>query len=186
MQSDSEKGGYEMTRKKIAVIVVVLIAIGVGISAIWWAGGGEGPALPSAGVYINPPSLEAEPGEEITINVEVKPGERGVSGAQIYLEYDSSALEVTALEPGSFLGSTPTVGFKEISNDDGILGYAMARVGETSVPSPPGLLAIVTLNVLDSAPDGEYPLTISYVSLADEDIERIEELEIHHGAVEVK
>ena len=62
----------------------------------------------------------------------------------------------------------------------------MARVGETSVPSPPGLLAIVTLNVLDSAPDGEYPLTISYVSLADEDIERIEELEIHHGAVEVK
>ena len=173
-----------MTRKKIALIVVVLIVVGVGISAIWWAGGE--PALPSTGVYINPPSLEAEPGEEITINVEVKPGERGVSGGQIYLEYDSSALVVTALEPGSFLGPTPLVGFKEISNDDGILGYALARVGETSVPSPPGLFAIVTFNVLESAQNGEYPLTLSYVSISDEDIERIEELEVHHGAVEVK
>ena len=177
-----------MTRMRIAVVLAVVIAIAVGISAIWWDGGGqggEGAGIPSEGVYINPVSQEAEPGQAVTVNVEIKPADWGISGSEITLEFDPAALEATGLEQGGFLGDTPLVGLNEIDNEAGMLRIAVARVGETTPPSPPGVLATVSFTVLDTAERGTHDLTLTEVRLTDENFEDIADIKVQHGSIKV-
>lgn len=60
-------------------------------------------------------------------------------------------MEATSLELGNFLGDSPLVGLNQIDNETGILRLAVARVGETKVPSRPGVLATVTFTVSGTA-----------------------------------
>lgn len=171
-----------MARKKAIVLLAVLVLLGTGLSAIWWAGEA---GLPSEGVYINPRWQEAEPEQDGSVKVEVKPGDRGVSAGEITLEFDPSALEVTAVEPGLFFGPTPLVGFEEIDKEAGKLEYALARVGPTPVPSPAGVLAVVNFRVLESAKVGSYQLILTYAALCDENFEDITDVEVQGASIKV-
>jgi hypothetical protein len=58
------------------------------------------------------------------------------------LTFDGGAMEIASIEPGDLLGSNPLVGLKEIDNQAGTVKYALARMGATSVPTPPGVLPL--------------------------------------------
>ncbi len=169
---------------KISIALIALVAISVGISAIWWArDGGTGR---SAIVYVTPANQRVNAGGEVTVKVEVEPRQVGISAGEIHLRFDPDAVEVERLEPGYFFGATPLVGFKEIDEEAGILGYSMARVGNTTVPTSSGTFAVVKFNVLESAEPGSYALRLQYVCLEDENFERIEEINIKSGSLDVQ
>lgn len=141
--------------------------------------------LPEEGVYINPIYQEVQPEDTITVSVEIKPADLGVSAGEISLGFDPAALEATSLEPGGFLDDTPLIGLNEIDNEAGTLRLAIARVGETTAPSSPGVLAIVTFTVLETAESGTYELTLTEVRLIDQNFEDIADIPTQGASIEV-
>jgi hypothetical protein len=131
------------------------------------------PSIPEEGVYLNPPLIEAEPGQELSIKIEVKPSGWGVSGGEINLAFNSGVLKVVNIEPGNFLGSNPIVGSRQVDNQAGVIRLALARVGKTPVPSPSGVLATVDFKISDLATSGTYELKLTKVGLANENFQDI-------------
>ena len=145
----------------------------------------EPAAEPAAPVYLMPLSIEADPGEEFEVEVNIDLEDRGISGGEIGLTFDSDTMEVVNIEAGDLLGSDPLVGLKEIDNQAGTVKYALARMGETSVPTPPGVLAVLTVRVLNSAGSGSYELKLRKVGLADEKFEDITGLRTQGAQIKI-
>jgi hypothetical protein len=166
-----------LMKRTVILSLFMLVALATGLLGASCGGGGEPPItpppIPEEGVYLNPTYIEAEPGEELTISIEVKPSGWGVSGGEISLVFDPDVLQAIDIEPGDFLGSSPIVGLKQLDNQAGEIRLAQARVGETEVPSPSGTLATVELKVLDSAGSGVYEIELIVVGLADENFNDI-------------
>jgi hypothetical protein len=137
------------------------------------------------GIYLTPATQQAKPGQDVTVQVEVNPGQRGIAGGRIHLAYDNSVLSVSSISPGFFFGATPLVGFKEIDEEAGVLGYALARVGKTTVPSPPGIFATVKFHVLEQADLGNSSVTIKYIELGDENAKSIDDIGVADAIIEV-
>lgn len=142
-------------------------------------------AEPTAPVYLMPLSIEASPGEEFEVEVRINLEEKGISAGEISLTFDGGAMEIASIEAGDLLGANPLVGLEEIDNQAGTAKYALARMGATSVPTPPGVLAMLTLKVLDSAKSGTYELGLSKVGLSDENFEDIAGLEFQGTQVKI-
>ncbi|RLC73294.1 MAG: hypothetical protein DRI26_01205 [Chloroflexi bacterium] len=134
---------------------------------------------------MEPTLLEAKPGQEFTVRIQVKPAGWGVSGGEVSLSFDPTALEVIDLRPGDLLGTNPLMGLKKIDREAGVIKYALARVGPTSAPTPPGAFAIIRLKVLEEAEPGTYGLKLTKVGLADENFQDVKDFEIHGAVVRV-
>jgi hypothetical protein len=167
----------------------LLAVLAAGLLGTFCSCGGEPPItprpIPEEGVYLNPTFIEANPGEELTINIEVKPSGWGVSGGEISLTFNPDVLQAVAVEPGGFLGSSPIVGLEQLDNQAGEVRLALARVGETEVPSPSGVLAIVAFKVLDSADSEIYEIELTVVGLADEKFQDISGFTIQGTTIQI-
>jgi len=124
-------------------------------------------------VYLYPTLIEARPGEELSIEIRVKPAGQGVSGCEVVIGYDPAVMESLGVEAGDFLGAAPLVGLKKIDSQSGKISLAMARVGETTTPSPTGILATVSFRIADSAATGTYNLSLTWAGLSDQDFQDI-------------
>jgi len=178
-----------MYRLKVALLLMVLMLLS-GILAACSCGGEEAAATPSptpmlVGIYLTPATQQAKPGQDVTVQVEVNPGQSGIAGGRIHLAYDNSVLSVSSISPGFFFGATPLVGFKEIDEEAGVLGYALARVGKTTAPSPPGIWATVKFHVLGEAKLGNSSMTIKYIELGDENAKIIDDIGVADAIIEV-
>jgi len=140
---------------------------------------------PAEGVYLSPLLIEAHPGDEVSIEIKVKPSGWGVSGCEVKLDFDPDIMEALSVEPGTFLGDTPLVGMNRIDNQSGWVTLALARVGVTSVPSPAGVLATANFRVLDSARSGSYELDLTKVGLANEDFQDITQFTVQGTIINV-
>lgn len=169
-----------MVRIKLAGFAVILSIVSIVLVGTSCAAPRE------AGVYISPTSQEVSPGQVVTVEVKAEPSAYGVSGGEIHLSFDPTAMRVTGYEAGDLLGATPLVGLKGLDNDAGTLDYALARMGESPVPTPPGVFMVVDFEVLDTAETGTYDLRLVKIGLADKEFEDIEEINIQDASVEVK
>lgn len=143
------------------------------------------PSIPEEGVYLNPTFIEAQPGQELSINIEVKPSGLGVSGSEVNLSFNPGVLEAVDIKPGNFLGSSPIVGLQQVDNQGGVVRLALARVGKTAVPSPSGILATVEFKVLDSATSGTYEIELTKVGLSDENFQDITGFTIQGTSIKI-
>ena len=176
-----EKGGsLQMVRIKLAGFVVILSLVSIVLIGTSCAAPRE------AGVYISPTYQEASPGQVVTVEVKVEPSEYGISGGEIHLSFDPTTMRVMGYEAGDLLGATPLVGLKELNNEAGTLRYALARVGDSPIPTPPGEFMVVDFEVLDTVETGTYHLQLVKVGLANEEFEDIEELSVQNASVEFK
>lgn len=147
---------------------------------------GRAPASkPQKGVWLAPPTQQASPGQGIKVETKVKMSKSGISGGEVKLSFDPSALKALEVEPGDLLGSNPLVSVKEKDNEKGLIHYALARKGKTLVPTPPGTLLSMKFKVLDSAKAGESKLTLEEVKLTNEKFEGISGIKIQGGSVKV-
>ena len=180
-----------MYRLKVALLLMVLLLLSSGLAACSCGGGEkEAATTPSptpmlVGIYLTPATQQAKPGQDVTVQVEVNPGQRGIAGGRIHLAYDNSVLSVSSISPGFFFGATPLVGFKEVDQEAGVLGYALARVGKTKAPSPPGIWATVKFHVLGEAKLGNSSMTIKYIELGDENAKSIDDIGVADAIIEV-
>ena len=142
-------------------------------------------SIPAEDVYINPPFQEVEPGQEVTVTVEVKPQGCGISGGEIQLSFDSTALMAVDLEAGNLLGVSPLVGLEEIDNETGVLKHSLARVGVAPLPTSPGVLSVIKFKVLETAKAGSYQLNLSQVSLTDEEFKYLADVKTQGASVKV-
>ncbi len=142
------------------------------------------PPIPQ-GVYIDLSSHEAMPGQEVSIKVKVMPKDWGISGGEINLKFDPSAMEVIEMEAGDLLGANPIVGVEEVDNSGGTANYALARKGTTTVPTPLGTFATIKLRVLDGAKSGKYNLTLSEVGFCNEKFKDIAGIKVQSAVLEV-
>lgn len=176
-------------KQTVILSLILLAALAVGLLGTSCSGGGEPSitplAIPEEGVYLNPTLIEANPGEELTINIEVKPSGWGVSGGEINIVFDPDVLQAVAVEPGGFLGYSPIVGLEQLDNQAGEVRLALARVGETEVPSPSGVLATVAFKVLDSADSGVYEIELTVVGLADENFQDISGFTVQGATIQI-
>jgi len=179
--------------KQFVYSPLVLVILSMLMGLIGCTCGEKSPGLPSEkslpepveGVYITPTGIEAKPGQEIKFEIKIKPSGWGVSGCEINLSFNGRIMEETEIEFGDFLGSHPIVGLKQVDNQDGVLKLALARVGKTPVPSPPGVLAAVKCKILDSASSGTYHLEFTKVGLADEYFQDITNIKIQGTTINV-
>ncbi len=126
------------------------------------------------GVYLRPTQLQGRAGDSFDIEIVVRPAGWAVSGCEVVLGYDPAVLAVVDVQPGAFLGADPIVGLKRLDNSAGEMTLVMARTGETAASCPAGVLATVSLSVRDPAPEGEHPLELVSVGLADSSFQDIE------------
>jgi hypothetical protein len=178
-----------LMKQAVIFSLALLVILTTGLLGASCGGGGEPPVtpppIPEEGVYINPTYIEATPGEELTISIEVKPSGWGVSGGEIKLAFDPDVLQAIDIEPGSFLGPSPIVGLEQLDNQAGEIRLALARVGETEVPSPAGVLATVKFKVPDSADSGIYEIELTVVGLADENFQDISGFTVQGAIIQI-
>lgn len=139
----------------LATLIALLLALACG-------GGSDGAVI----VSLTPSTLDAAPGETIKVDVEVDPKGRGISAAEVTINFDPQALAYDGMSVGGLLGESPLLGVE--SGERGQLLFALARRGPTSAPTEAGTLATITFKVLEGPPSGEYGLTVYRVGLADE------------------
>ncbi len=122
-------------------------------------------------------TTELRPGQEFDVDVALDPMGRGISGVQVWIEYDPALVEPVGVEPGSLLGIAPIEAGPIIDEVQGVFQYAAARVGPTDPPTVAGLFATVRFRVLDGfAAASEAVLEISQVKIPDENILEITEV----------
>ena len=132
-----------------------------------------------------PSSVDVQPGDEFTIEVNVDPAGKGISGGEISLRFDPAVVTVVSVEAGQLLGAEPLEGIKQIDEGEGTLRYALARLGATAVPTPSGTFARVTFQVAEGAEAGSYSLELESVALADEAFKDVTPVDIHSGEMTV-
>lgn len=116
-------------------------------------------------------TTELQPGQEFDVEVALDPVGRGISGVQVWIEYDPALLEPVGVEPGTLLGVAPIEAGPIIDEVEGVFQYAAARIGPTDPPTAAGLFASIRFRVLDSvATASETVLEISQVKIPDENI----------------
>lgn len=121
---------------------------------------------------------ELKPGDTFTLLVIVDPSGHGISGGEVnLLMLDSAVMEILEDEiaAGALLGTEPAEGIKEKTAADGYesLVYALARTGETPLPTASGILAEIGLRIKGGARAGKYAIP-NVIVLTDENFEKLE------------
>lgn len=160
--------------------IIIIIAVCLSLLAVSCAKGA------GVNIALSPSSKQVNPGEQFEVQVEVEPGKQGISAGEINLSFDSQAMQVVDIKPGTLLGERPLPGIVNIDNEAGTLNYSLARIGETITPTPASAFAIVTFQVLEAAKAGDYELTFSSVGLADENFEDIPGVRVKGASVKIK
>jgi len=142
-------------------------------------------SAPIAGVYIEPFSMQADRGQEISVDVMANLANSGISGCEFTLEFDPSILQVNDLVAGDLLGADPLVGSESKDNQSGFVRYAIARKGLTQVTDSVGMLASIKFYIMDSADNGPSSLILSDVKLTNEIFDEIPGLQIQSGSIYV-
>ena len=105
-------------------------------------------------------------GDSIDLIVFVAPGPFGISSGEAILYLDANVFEIVDVVPGTLLGPQPLVGFKQIDQVQGTVKVAIARIGDTPLPSSEGQLAIVNALIKPNASLGEHEIRLE-IALAD-------------------
>jgi len=129
-------------------------------------------APPGPRVYFLPAALDLTPGEEFEVQVVINPLGYGISSGELKLRFYPEAAAAVSIEPGSLLGADTLVGLERINNQTGTIKYALARKGQTVVPTEPGTLAVITF-VSKATGRRTCGIQLTKVGLADELFEQI-------------
>ena len=165
----------------LVVLCTALIITSCGPTSL-----GIPPEVPTEGAYLYPPAQEAEPGQELSVNVEVLSTGAIITGGEIHLTFDPTALNVVDVETGDLLGVDAVVGLSDIDNGAGMVRIALARKGISSDPTSSGVLSVIKLKVLETANPGPYQLNLREVLLTDDEFNFLPDVISHGASINVK
>ena len=135
---------------------------------------------PSISITSN--TTEVRPGEVFRVDVILDPQGKGISGVQVKIAYDPAALRPTDAVAGPLLGEESIEIPLIIDEVAGFVEYVAARIGSTAAPTPPGLVATIRFQALETAVEGTLTsLTITGVQVPDENIQEITGILVGEG-----
>ncbi|MEM3407089.1 MAG: dockerin type I domain-containing protein [Nitrososphaerota archaeon] len=134
--------------------------------------------------FIHPSIMRVEAPKRFNIEIKVDPKDFGISSGEMILRFNPSILQAIEISRGNLLGDNPLEGMRQIDNINGMIKYAIARVGPTPVPTPNGTFATITFEVKRGATPGYYKLELS-IEFANENYEKIINIEVRGGEVYV-
>lgn len=129
-------------------------------------------AIDEAQAWISTPEKPIGPGRTLEVTIVVDPGAHGISGGEATVSFDPEVFEAVDFQVGSLLGARPVVGFRQIDNTAGTVKVAVARTGDTAVPSPKGNFLVVRLLVSQSVLQTEHEIGLQ-LALADHKFEAL-------------
>lgn len=144
------------------------------------------PATKAVDVRVILPSLSVSRGDVVAVQIGVDPKGLGISSGEITVQFDPSAMQIVAFEPGQLLGATPLVGAERVDNRSGKALYALARVGPTSPPTPQGTIATIKFKIPETAQAGSYDFSLAAAGLADEKFEEINQVAMSGATIVVR
>jgi hypothetical protein len=143
-------------------------------------------AASAAGPTVSVNSADVSPGDTFTIDVTVDPQGEEIYGAQYDLTFDPAILQVVSQTKGDFLSqddvSTLNV-INKFNNAIGKLEYGEIRLATRVGVNNPGVLARITFEAVSA---GSMDLLLSNVILADPFAQRIGEVMLNNGTVNVE
>lgn len=151
-------------------------------TVIWIRGGHVQQALTArtvgpVSVNVDVSASEVEPGEAFTITVNVDPNGHGISGGELallMLDADVMDILIDEVTAGSLLGDDTIEGVKQLTEEEDYvsLQYAIARKGDTPLPTRAGVLATVGLRIKGGVTPGRYAIP-NAITLTDENFDSI-------------
>ena len=120
-------------------------------------------------VELLPAEAKAAVGDTILVSLQVT-ANRGLSGADVELSFNSDYLQAIAFGDGDAFGPSPLRGKDHIDNESGLARIALARVGPSELVGPlEATLATIMFEVVGSPVDTEISLSVVRVELVDSD-----------------
>jgi hypothetical protein len=112
-------------------------------------------------------NVTAEPGDEVTVNVEIR-NNKGIAGYLLYIQCDTDYVTITDVADGGAIFG----GHYEIRETEN--GYKVLWSYNQNATED-GIIFSLTAKVADDAPDGVYPITATYsdVNTADENSQMV-------------
>lgn len=151
--------------------------------AVWVRGGHMQTALNArtmgrVAVTIALSATDLEAGDEFTLTVNVDPNGHGISGGEVaLLMLDSSVMDIMLDDctAGTLLGTDTIEGVKELTESETWtnLEYAIARKGNTPLPTQTGSLLTIGLRLKGGIPPGKYAIP-NAITLTDENFDNVE------------
>lgn len=165
-----ENSGAKLLTALIAVVYILQVAT----------------AASAAGPTVSVNSADVSPGDTFTIDVTVDPQGEEIYGAQYDLTFDPAILQVVSQTKADFLSqddvSTLNV-INKFNNAIGKLEYGEIRLATRVGVNNPGVLARITFEAVSA---GSMDLLLSNVILADPFAQRIGEVMLNNGTVNVE
>ncbi len=119
-------------------------------------------------VSLTPDRYAVKPRDEFGVNVYVDPDGYGVSGGEVRLKYNPTVFKILRTIPGNLFGGNSIEGVCTVNESIGILRCSLARIGETSAPTSPGVFIRILFLVLGGSKEEAYHINLTFVGLADE------------------
>ena len=141
--------------------------------------------LPPVLVSINSNHTDMRPINEVSVDIEIDPQGRGISGGEIYLKFTPEAFVLSEIVSGELLGEGPLVGAHVVDTTSGTILYAIARRGLTPVPTQTSIFARLTFTVLDGTKSGIYVFSLLTVGLSDNWFQDIDLIKLTSGNIEL-
>jgi len=148
-----------VSRGNLCNLVVIIILISSAVSAV-----------SAAQISVLPPSQTVSPGENFTVNIYVDPEGNRTYCAEFALSFNTSLLNATSINPGSFFDGFNTWAHHEINNSTGWVSYGETILGDGWVTEPNTLATISFQPVADH---GLSELNFTRIILSNPDFERI-------------
>ncbi len=162
-------------------LVLLYVLLCVGLVIPMGNPGSPVSANGGAAVGVSPATQTVALGGTFSVDVVVDPGSYGISGGQVDIQFDPTAMSADSLVEGGLLGASPLVGSKLVDNGAGTLQLALGRVGATTPPTAAGVFATITFTGKDKP--GTFAIDITFAGMADQGFNDIESLEITDGSV---
>lgn len=145
----------------VAIVVVVVLVVGViaGILLVRRSQDIRRKAAPATTLKVSPSTQSKLPGQSVTFTILMDTGENEVTGVDLSLNFDTSAIEITSVIKGSGISIFDQITKDEIDNDAGTVSYSAFTLNATSAVSGAFLEALrITGEVRETATAGTYQM----------------------------
>lgn len=144
----------------IAALLILTIGLVAGLFLIKKNQDIREKAAPASTLSIIPASQSKNPGNSFTLNVVANTGENRVTGLDLIINYDNTAVEVTSIAKGSGISAFTNVIKNQVDNNAGKITYTAFTLESPSAVTGSGVeLLVISGKVLNSASQGSYNFT---------------------------
>ena len=161
----------KISPKSLVIVAAVLLFLGIsvflGVYLVQQRQNTTEKAAPATTMYISPSSQSQAPGANFTFSVDVDTATNAVTGVDVRLTYDPSAIQIISLARGAGVANLDQTINNTFDNTAGKISFAIFTLDRTKAVTGTGVEVLkVNAIVASGTGAGSYPLTFDPASAA--------------------